>query len=430
MTSNITYKVYFHMIGDKKISQLDAKTITNFLNENIDTISQNDFDKVRRYCGLYTWKLKKKAKKDMPRFHYQFLVKCIELFSSYIDQNKGNWSEKNCGIYLNSLYWAALAADKEESVLRFVELAEQQISRDNLNNNDDIQLLLEFFEHNKIEELNHEITIISPTDFNLFANVVFDLLLAYGFKIERVVVKKITFDRVFSEVQRDGLKLIAKKVWNKMILKSDENSHQGILTFDNIYQGSSKSLKEKCASHKVSYESVNSFDDMKRSNGVAVFCGGGLLTVDNIKKFGKGVINTHMGILPKFRGMDVVEAAILNNDLNQVGLTCHLMNEGLDTGPILSDLPIDIRLVDNYPQLRNFLGVLMPFFVVKTLFYYLENDIKPIRQKSSGGLQNYFVSKRLYHACNIRIKNIAENSMIEKKLRYAYMIRFRKALSP
>lgn len=416
------------MIGDRKISQLDATCITKYLNENIDTISQNDFDKVRRYCGLYTWKLKTKVKKDIPRFHKEFLLKCIELFSSYIDRNKDKWSEKNCGIYLNSLYWAALALNKEESVFRFVKLAEQQICSDILKKDDDIKLLLEFFEHYIKVELNHEITIISPTDFNLFANVVFDLLLAYGFKVERVIVKKITFGRVFSELQRDGLKLITKKVWNKMILKSDENANQGILTFDNIYQGGCKSLKEKCASKGVSYESVNSFDEMTRSNGVAVFCGGGLLTVDNIKKFEKGVINTHMGILPKFRGMDVVEAAILNNDLNQVGLTCHLMNEGLDTGPILSDLPIDLRLVDNYPQLRNFLGVLMPFFVVKTLFYYLKNDIKPIPQQSSGGFQNYFVSKRLYQACDIRIKNIAENSMMKKKLIDSYLVRFRKVL--
>jgi folate-dependent phosphoribosylglycinamide formyltransferase PurN len=46
-----------------------------------------------------------------------------------------------------------------------------------------------------------------------------------------------------------------------------------------------------------------------------------------------GTLNTHMGLLPKYRGMNVVEWAALHGDA--IGCTTHLIDEGIDTGPIL-----------------------------------------------------------------------------------------------
>ena len=46
-------------------------------------------------------------------------------------------------------------------------------------------------------------------------------------------------------------------------------------------------------------------------------------------------LNCHMGILPFYRGMDVAQWPILNQDFSNIGLTTHIIDEGVDTGDIL-----------------------------------------------------------------------------------------------
>ena len=64
-----------------------------------------------------------------------------------------------------------------------------------------------------------------------------------------------------------------------------------------------------------------------------------------------GILNSHPGIIPYYRGLDVVGWAILNGD--QVGATCHYITEQPDSGPILmtdelrynyGDTLMDIRI--------------------------------------------------------------------------------------
>src|SRR5262249_38597239 len=46
-----------------------------------------------------------------------------------------------------------------------------------------------------------------------------------------------------------------------------------------------------------------------------------------------GTLNAHMGLLPFYRGMNVTEWAAFNGD--PVGCTAHLIDAGIDTGPIV-----------------------------------------------------------------------------------------------
>ena len=51
-----------------------------------------------------------------------------------------------------------------------------------------------------------------------------------------------------------------------------------------------------------------------------------------------GAINSHPGLLPEYRGVDSVRWSIYNND--SIGATCHFIDQGLDTGPILIRKPL------------------------------------------------------------------------------------------
>jgi methionyl-tRNA formyltransferase len=57
--------------------------------------------------------------------------------------------------------------------------------------------------------------------------------------------------------------------------------------------------------------------------------------------FPKGTINLHASLLPQYRGAAPIQWAILNGD-TQTGLTTFMIDEQLDHGPILKQLPISI----------------------------------------------------------------------------------------
>lgn len=67
-------------------------------------------------------------------------------------------------------------------------------------------------------------------------------------------------------------------------------------------------------------------------------------------------INLHASLLPQYRGASPVQQALLNGD-KKTGVTSMLMEEGLDTGPILEkvefEIPTDMKLHALMGQLTN-----------------------------------------------------------------------------
>jgi len=63
-----------------------------------------------------------------------------------------------------------------------------------------------------------------------------------------------------------------------------------------------------------------------------------------------GILNCHPGLLPHYRGCCCVEWAIYNND--KVGNTIHIMNEGIDKGPILMKEELIFGKNDKYQDIR------------------------------------------------------------------------------
>ena len=67
-------------------------------------------------------------------------------------------------------------------------------------------------------------------------------------------------------------------------------------------------------------------------------------------------INLHASLLPKYRGASPVQQALLNGD-KKTGVTSMLMEEGLDTGPMLEkiefEIPSDMRLHSLMAQLTS-----------------------------------------------------------------------------
>lgn len=95
-----------------------------------------------------------------------------------------------------------------------------------------------------------------------------------------------------------------------------------------------------------------------------------------------GCVNLHASLLPKYRGSAIIQAAILNGD-KQTGLTIIKMDKKLDTGPILSQIAIDISDEDTAGTLYGKLSSASSDFTVGTIKKYLSNKIDPKPQDNS-----------------------------------------------
>lgn len=71
-------------------------------------------------------------------------------------------------------------------------------------------------------------------------------------------------------------------------------------------------------------------------------------------------INTHEGITPRYRGIHGGYWALVNNDLENCGVTVHLVDKGVDTGGILYQSTIQPNKNDNfttYPYYQTAAGI-------------------------------------------------------------------------
>jgi methionyl-tRNA formyltransferase len=79
-----------------------------------------------------------------------------------------------------------------------------------------------------------------------------------------------------------------------------------------------------------------------------------------------GCINIHVSLLPMYRGAAPIQRAILNGD-KQTGITIMQMDEGLDTGDILSVEKIDISNTDTSADLHDKIAHQSTPLLLKTL---------------------------------------------------------------
>ncbi|MEZ0535789.1 methionyl-tRNA formyltransferase [Caldicellulosiruptoraceae bacterium PP1] len=93
-----------------------------------------------------------------------------------------------------------------------------------------------------------------------------------------------------------------------------------------------------------------------------------------------GCINVHASLLPKYRGAAPIHRCIIDN-LKQTGITIMKMDEGLDTGDILSQCSVEITMDDDIQTLSDKLSKCGADLLIETL-KNIEN-IKPQKQDSS-----------------------------------------------
>jgi methionyl-tRNA formyltransferase len=96
-----------------------------------------------------------------------------------------------------------------------------------------------------------------------------------------------------------------------------------------------------------------------------------------------GCINVHTSLLPRYRGAAPIQWAILNGDAES-GVTIMKMDEGMDTGPIISQQKTPIAAEDNAQTLHDRLAKLGAELLVRTIPDYIRGKLKPEPQPAEG----------------------------------------------
>jgi methionyl-tRNA formyltransferase len=66
----------------------------------------------------------------------------------------------------------------------------------------------------------------------------------------------------------------------------------------------------------------------------------------------RGIINCHAGKLPYYRGRNVLNWVLINDE-SEFGITVHYVDEGIDSGPIIMQRIFGITDMDDYSTLLN-----------------------------------------------------------------------------
>lgn len=115
-------------------------------------------------------------------------------------------------------------------------------------------------------------------------------------------------------------------------------------------------------------------------------------------------INLHVSLLPKYRGANPIQRAIINGD-TETGICTMITELGLDCGDICMKYPIEITKNMNCVELFELCASNSPELLEKTLIGIKEGTLKPIPQCEDGVC---FADKLKKEECKIDWNKSAE----------------------
>lgn len=100
------------------------------------------------------------------------------------------------------------------------------------------------------------------------------------------------------------------------------------------------------------------------------------------------IINCHAGLLPFYRGRNILNWALINDE-KEFGITVHYVDEGIDTGDIILQQKNRITDADNYKTLLEKAYVQCAELLYDSLKLILQGKVQRVSQNSIHPLGSY-----------------------------------------
>ena len=116
-----------------------------------------------------------------------------------------------------------------------------------------------------------------------------------------------------------------------------------------------------------------------------------------------GTINAHQGELPRFRGMNVIEWALLHNCPPTISI--HFVDPGIDTGDVITMEAIPIAEGDTLNTVRTRANCLQSELLARTALAAQAGQISSHFQRQKDGKQYYLMHPLLRAAAERRLQH-------------------------
>lgn len=116
-----------------------------------------------------------------------------------------------------------------------------------------------------------------------------------------------------------------------------------------------------------------------RLDACAIVAYGALLPQEVLDAGGRGFVNLHFSLLPRYRGAAPVTHALLNGD-DETGVTCFVLDTGMDTGDVLTMVRTSIRPEETAGDLTARLAELGAPALVKSVKGFVEGSLQAAPQ--------------------------------------------------
>ena len=179
------------------------------------------------------------------------------------------------------------------------------------------------------------------------------------------------------------------KIKDVILIGKKENKavSQNYFNYLNTYQGVDILDLEKYHINFHFIKKINSKNTvnlLKKLKINILLSNSGIIKNQIINIPGLKILNSHPGVLPKYRGAMCPEWSVINKDKN-VGATCHLLNENIDEGPILYTEKLKFPYPKNYNTFRQKVYDLQAAVMIKGVKMLSKHKFNIILQKKNQG---------------------------------------------
>ena len=157
-------------------------------------------------------------------------------------------------------------------------------------------------------------------------------------------------------------------------------------------------IKDFALSHNIGvFQPANIKEDYKEildvKPDIIITCAYGQIIPKEILNYPKyGCINIHASLLPKYRGGAPIERAIMNGD-KETGITIMYMNEGMDTGDMITSRSIPILDTDTNTTLRDKLSHLGAEMLLEVFPNILSGNITRTKQNDEEATYAFVIKR-------------------------------------
>jgi len=127
---------------------------------------------------------------------------------------------------------------------------------------------------------------------------------------------------------------------------------------------------------------IDEIKSMKIDLGVSIACDQ-IMRRPLLDTAKRGFINFHAGKLPSYRGRNIINWAIINGE-SEIGVTAHVVNEGIDTGDIVLQRTLPVGWTDTYGDVLKRIVDAFPNIVVEAVSLLDDDGFLATPQRGMG----------------------------------------------